>query len=128
MKFNRIRGIEKILNEHKTRIFVYLGGKSYQDGYDPLRDNAEVVNQNPITVKGYVREITAESLVWRQMGMQEMGAVEVICDKKYTNHFRIANKIEIDGDEYSVYKEGIGNRMTIQNRPFKMIRVVLNKK
>lgn len=115
-------------SEYTTKLKIYFSTKTYGDDYDPEEDNYTYTNLNPLTIKGYVTEISAESLVWKPYGLKEFGAKEVICKSQYANWFRIANKIEIDGDEYEVFKEGVGNRAIIQKRPFNLIKVVLQKR
>ena len=105
-----------------------MSKKSAGDDYDSYEKNYIYSNLNPITINGYVSEISAEALVWKQYGLKEIGAKEVICEERYINYFRLANKIEIDGDEYEVFKDGVGGRVMIQKRPYHTYRVILQKK
>ena len=57
------------------------------------------------------------------MGLVETGAVEIICEYKYANLFKLANKIEINSDEYQVYKSGIGNRVLITKLNFGLAKI-----
>jgi len=114
-------------DELLTKVYFYFATKYAGEDYDPMEKNWSYTNLNPRAIKMYVREISSESLVWRQMGMQETGAVEILCEDKYKNWFMVANKIVINSDEYEVYKEGTG-RVMIQQRPYKIIRVILRKK
>jgi hypothetical protein len=111
-----------------TKISIYMATRSVGEDYDPYEKVFTHSNLNPLTIKGYCRDIRPESLVWRQIGISEVGAKEILCEDKYVEHFRKANKIEIDGDEYQVYKENVGNRVLITKIPFKLIKVVLRKK
>lgn len=115
-------------SDYSTKIKIYMSSKAGGDDYDTYEQNYTFSNLNPITIKGYVSEISAESLVWKQYGLKEIGAKEVICEDRYINYFRLANKIEIDDDEYEVFKEGVGGRVMLQTRPFHTIRVILQKK
>ncbi len=124
----RLPFIRKLLRETGTKVKVYMSYKTVGDDYDPFEKNYTYNNNNPRTLKGYVTEISPEGLVWKSYGLQEMGAKEVVCDEKYRYWFINANKIEIDGDEFEVFKEGTGNRALIQSRPYRLIRVVLQKK
>jgi hypothetical protein len=127
----RIATITKLLTKRDdllTKVFFYFAVKSAGPDYDPYEKNWTYSNQNPQTVKMYVREIDAESLVWRNIGVQETGAVEILCEERYKNWFLFANKIVINGDEFEVYKEATGGKVLIQKRPYKIIRVVLRKK
>jgi len=111
-----------------TKIKIYFSTKSIGDDFDPYEANYIYSNLNPLTIKAYVRELSPEALVWKQYGLKEMGAKEIICEEKYAGWFRKASKIEIDNDIYEVYKEGVGNRAIIQKRPYKLIRILLQKK
>ena len=126
-KINFINNLLKS-SDLTTKITIYFSSKSAGDDYDPYEANLVDTNLNPKTIKGYVREISAESLVWRPYGLKEFGAKELICEAKYENWFKIANKIEIDEEEYEVFKEGVGGRAIIQKRPFSLIKITLQKK
>lgn len=117
--------IEK--EEFTTKITFYFATPSYPENYDKYENNLEYTNLNPLSIKGYVREISPESLVWRQMGLQEMGAKEIICKERYREWFLKTNKIVIDSDNYTVMKEGTGGNVLISKRPYGLIRVVLSK-
>jgi len=125
-----IRAINRLLQnkDFTTKIKIFMSTKAYGDDYDPYESNFTYSNLNPLTIKGYVTEISPEALVWKTYGLQEMGAKEILCESRYANWFRKANKIVIDGDKYEVFKEGVGNRAIIQARPYNMIRVMLQKK
>ena len=126
----RLTTVKDVLknNEFTTKILLYFSTKTASTDYDTYEKNFTYTLQNPLTIKGIVREIDAESLVWRQMGTREMGAKEILCDEKYADWFRRCDKITIDGDTYQVYKEHVGGNMIIQKRPANLIRVVVGKK
>lgn len=122
--------IIKILenDEYTTKISLFFASASYDESYDRYEDNKTLTNLNPITIKGYVRDLSSEKLYWKQFGKVEGGGKEVICKAKYADLFRNANRIEIDGDEYSCYKDATGENATITKRQFGIIRVTLIKK
>jgi len=122
--------LSKLLKDSNfcTKISIYFSVKSFGDDYDPYENNYTLTDNNPLTIKGYVREISYESLVWRKMGTKEMGAKEIICEEKYASWFRIASRIVIDGDDYEVYREAVGMNSYIQKLPCKTIKVVVRKK
>lgn len=129
MKQKRIKFISDLItkDQFSTKVYLYFATPSYGEDYDPYEKNITYSNLNPLSLKAYVREISPESLVWRQMGLQEMGAKEILCDEKYKEWFLKSNKIVIDGDNYSVMKEGTGGNALIQKRPYNIIRIVLSK-
>jgi len=125
----RNKEIERMLRnvEFSTKIYLFMSTKTAGEDFDPEEKNYTYTNLNPYVVKGYVRDIKAESLVWRQYGLAETGAKEVLCEYKYAQWFRLANKIEIDGDSYQVYKENVGNRFLIEKKPFNIAKIILRK-
>lgn len=125
----KITAISKLLKdkEFTTKIRIFFSTKTAGDDYDPYEANYTFSNLNPLTIKGYVRDISPEALVWKQYGLANVGAKEIICDEKYKTWFENCNKIEIDNIEYQVFKEGTGNRNIIIKRPYQMIRVVVTR-
>jgi hypothetical protein len=111
-----------------TRVYVYFAYKGYGDDYDPYENNTTDTRMNPKTLKGYVSDISPNALVYKQYGLHEIGAKEILCRARYKSWFEKCSKIVIDDKEYQVYKEGAGNRMIITDRPFNLIRVVLARR
>lgn len=110
-----------------TKILLFFSQRTVGEDFDPYEKNYTYTNQNPLTIKGYVTEVSPEALVWKQYGLAEVGMKEILCDKKYIKWFRLCNKIQIDGDNYQVYKENVGNRLVITEMPLKLIRVLVTK-
>jgi len=110
-----------------TKITLYFSVQTVGADYDPYEKTYTYSNLNPITIRGYVRDVKPEALVWKQYGLSEVGAKEIICDSSYAKQFRLCNKIEIDGDSFQVYKENVGNRLLIEKRPLKLIKVIVKK-
>lgn len=113
--------------EFSTKIYIYMSTKTAGEDFDSYEGNYTFSNLNPYTIRGYVREVSPEALVYKQYGLHQMGAVEVICEAKYKNYFVLSNKIIIDSIEYQVFKEGTGNKALIQSRPYNLLRVILNR-
>ena len=111
-----------------TKIYIYFGYITYGDDYDEYEKNTIDAKLNPKIIKAYVRDVSPEALVYKQYGLHEQGAKEVICDAKYKAWFEKCAKIVIDSKEYQVYKEGAGQRAIITERKFDMIRVVLSRR
>jgi len=112
-------------NEIATKVYFYFSSKTAGDDFDPYENNYTDTLLNPVVIKMYVREVSPEALVWKQYGLANVGAKEVLCDKKYDSYFRKASRIEIDGEKYQVFKEGTGSRTLISTRPFDQIKVIL---
>lgn len=129
-KVSRIPFITRILKnrDFTTKAYVYFSNKTAGDDYDPYEKNWTYSNNNPKVIKGYVTQLSVDSLVWKPYGLKEQGAVEFFCDSRYIAWFEKCNKIEIDGEEFQVFKEGTGGRSIITKRPYNIIRVLLEKK
>lgn len=125
----KIPAIKKLLKDKDlmTKIRIFFSTKAAGDDFDPYEDNYQFTNLNPITIKGYVRDVSPEALVWKQYGLDNVGAKEIICEEKYKTWFENCSKIEIDSIEYQVFREGTGNRSLIVKRPYQLIRVVVTK-
>ena len=114
-------------NSISSKIYIYLAYQTAGDDYDPYEKRMVKANLNPIVIKGYVRDINPEALVWKQYGLANIGAKEILCDTKYDSYFRKCEKIVIDNEKYQVFHEGTGNKAIIQKRPFQMMRVVVSR-
>jgi len=110
-----------------SKIQLFFSSKSVGSEYDPYEKNYTYTNQNPRTIKGYVTEIDPTKLIYKQYGLSELGMIDVICNSKYSDWFKICNKVEVNGKKYTVYKEATGNRAMITELPLKLIRVTLKK-
>ena len=85
-----------------TKILVFQG---ISRTIDPYEKNQEITMLNPITIDALVRDITPESLVWKYFGQIPMGSKEIICEKRYIDTLKTADKIKIGTDYYSVRKD-----------------------
>lgn len=126
----RIKNIQKIFKDKNLvkKVKIYFHILTAGEGFDPEEKNYTQTNLNPITIKAIVTQVSPEALVWKQYGLSETGAVEIITEKVHTNKFKICSKIEIEGDDYTVWRDGTGDRALIQERSGNLIRVVLKRK
>lgn len=122
--------INKLLENSNlcTKVSVFFSYRSFGDDYDNYENNYTDANLNSKTLKAYVTDISPQALVYKQYGLHEIGAKEILCKDRYRNWFEKCAKITIDGDEYQVFKEAAGNRAIITSRPFKTIRVVVSRR
>lgn len=125
----RSKYISDLLNHSyiSTKISIFFATKSTDDSYDPEEKNYVYTNLNPHTICGYVREVDETKLVYKQYGLSETGVVEILVEDKYEDWFRNCNKITINGHDYNVFRESVGQRALITLRPLKLMRVVLKR-
>jgi len=126
----RVLDFQNLLRDRNLtkKVLVYFAERSYEDGYDPYENLPTYTNGNPLTFRAYVSQLSPTSLVWKGYGLKEEGSVELVCDKRFRNWLENANKIEIDGDEYQVFKEGSGRRSIITTVAFNLIKAILQRK
>ena len=120
---------DKVFKNFSENLFVYLKKSfSYGANYDPYREEGGVVVQkSPLSVKGIVRQISGDSLIRREIGIQEVGAVEVIIKERDISVIKNAEKIVYNKDEYSLYHKALGSRMQIFKRPFGFYKIIMFK-
>lgn len=133
-KNKRIKEFEDLMLKDYTccKIKLYFCVKTAEDGYDPYEQNLTTTNLNPKTIKAYIHEVTPQQLIYKQYGLSNIGAQEIICDEKYLTWFAIANKIVIDDIDYRIIVLGNAAGSTsnpkgsiFTKRAFKMGKVVL---
>ncbi len=128
----KIKNILKVFKDStfNTKVLLFFSTKergSGDDYYDKYEKNFTYTNLNPVTIKAYVYSITSEALVWKQLGTKELGAKAIICEDRYINWFKTCTKIQIDNKDYQVYKDNIGSKAYIEQRPGNLIRVIVNR-
>ena len=118
---------ENLFKDQEETVWVSLKGTNTKGvNYDPDYNTANTVTlKNPFPIKAMVRHLTAESLVMREIGLKENGAIEIAVDRSRTNFFRIAQKIEYNFREYSLYNDALGNRVQISVGPLNLDKIVL---
>ena len=133
-KFRHIREFEHLMLKDYTaeKVTLYFAVETALEGYDPYEHNTIPSNLNPKTIRGYIHNITPEQLIYKQYGLSNVGAVEIVVDEKYYNWFKLANKITVAGIDYLVMREGNAagtpsnpKGTVVAKRAFKMVRLVL---
>jgi hypothetical protein len=123
--FPNVPYIKDLIANNGTKILVYFATKVAGEDFDPYTKNYERVNLPPKCIIGYVLQVTPEKLVWKQYGLQEMGAVEILCESKYKDWFKNCNRVVINGNDYSVFRLGSGKQAMIHERAGGIIKVSL---
>ena len=83
--FDTFTEARDLINKNGTNISICFATISYPDDYDPSLKNYTYTNLPPKTIKGYITQLTPEKLVWKNYGIKEMGAIEILCDEKYAS-------------------------------------------
>ena len=103
MPDRRIDIFSILKNEGKlTKVLVYSAKDTI---VDPYEKNTDKTFLNPMPIDALARDLSPESLVWKYFGQIPMGSKEIICEKKYINALKIADKIKIGDNYYKVRKD-----------------------
>ena len=116
-----------IFNEYNETIWVYLkASNSKGSNYDPYRNTGYTkTNQSPEPVKAYVRQIAGNSLIIREIGLSQTGAIEIVIKSSDANLFRMSEKIVYNDVEYTPFNIALGNKIQITKTQFNFSRVIL---
>lgn len=106
--FNLLKNEDKL-----TKILVYSATDTVDDPYEKTTTKTYL---NPVSLNAFIRDVTPESLVWKYFGQIPMGSKQIICEKKYINLLKTADKIKIGDNYYKVRKDN-SKGWAIQERP-----------
>lgn len=110
----RIDIFNLLKNEGKlTKVLVYSATDTVDDPYEKTTTKTYL---NPVSLNAFIRDVTPESLVWKYFGQIPMGSKQIICEKKYINLLKTADKIKIGDNYYKVRKDN-SKGWAIQERP-----------
>lgn len=106
---------DEVFKKHGKKIQVFLRLSSVKGpNFDKFRNTGYTkVIQNPNFIQAMIRTISANSLIYRELGLTESGAVEVIIRNSDVNFIKLSNRIVINSNEYYVYNDAVGNRLQI---------------
>ena len=105
-----------IMKDYATKVFVYLPGATVKSAnYDKFRDiGYSKAQQNYLTVKAWVREVSPNELIIKQLGLVNVGAKKLVIKNNDVNLFRLASRVVINNVDYYVYNDAVGKKMMIQ--------------
>jgi len=121
---------KKIYTEFKDTVEVYLkGSKTKGSSYDKYTNTGYVTTQqNPIFIKAIIRDVKAEELITKNIGLTSYGAKKIVIKEKDVSLIKDASKIIINEEDYYVYNDAVGNKLQIANDKFGYYTVLLFKK
>ena len=116
-----------VFNDYQETVWVYLKTSNTKgERYDPyLNIGYTKTNQSPEPVQAHVRQIAGNSLIAREIGLSESGAIEIVIKTSDENLFKICEKIVYDDVEYTPFIKALVNKIQIYKSPFNFSRVVL---
>lgn len=123
---------EKIFKDHSISIEIFLrSSKIKGNNFDKFRDlGYEKTIQNPIFINALTKQLSPNSLIIKELGLVETGALSIIVKDDDAQFVKLAEKIIIDAKEYTPRNQALGNRFSIEKLPFnykKIIVFLINK-
>ncbi len=98
----------------KTALVFLRGAKTREEDFDPFRNTGFVQqNQNPLPVKVLTKTVSPNSLILREIGLTESGAVQIILHDRDVELIKNSEKIIIENREYYIFNDSVGNKFQI---------------
>lgn len=98
----------------KTALVFLRSSKEKFENFDPFRDTGyKISNQNPEPVKVITKAISPNSLILKELGLVESGAIFIILNNRDVTLIKNSERITIESKEYYVYNDAIGNKFQI---------------
>jgi len=121
---------KKIYTEFKDKIEVYLKGSKIKGQYfDKYTETGYVITQqNPVFIKAIVRDVKAEELITKNIGLTSFGAKKIVIKERDVSLIKDASKIVINEEDYYVYNDAVGNKLQIADDKLGYFTVLLFKK
>lgn len=121
---------DKIFREYSIKIAVYLKTQNTKgDNFDPFRNlGYEITKQNPVWLQALIKDVAPNSLIYRQFGLTEAGAKQILIKKEDIPFIRLSEKITIDNINYYIYNDAVGNKLQIFELPFNYSKVIIFRK
>lgn len=124
------KAFDTVFRSHSIKVAVFL--KSFQSkgsNFDPFRNIGFVkAKRNPVWVAVIKKTLSANSLIYRQMGLNETGAIELIIKDNDVPFITLSEKILVDDKEYYVYNDAVGANVQVFDLQFGYSKIVLFRK
>jgi hypothetical protein len=120
----------KIYREFKDKVEVYLEGSKTKGSYFDKYTNTGYVKtrQNPIFIKAIIRDVKAEELITKSIGLTAYGAKKIVIRENDVSLIKNASRILINDEDYYVYNDAVGNKLQIADDKFGYFTILLFKK
>lgn len=121
---------DEVYRKHAQKIRVILrASKIKGSNFDPFRQiGFEKTSQNPLFINAVVKTLAPNSLIIREMGLTESGAVQILIRDKDVALIKLSKVLIIDDVEYYVFNDRIGNRLQIFPLKFGYSKIIVFRK
>jgi len=119
-----------IYTEFKDTVEVYLkGSKTKGSSYDKYTNTGyTTTEQNPVFIKAIIRDVKAEELITKNIGLTSYGAKKIVIKERDVSLIKDASRIVIDDEDYYVYNDAVGNKLQIADDKMGYFTILLFKK
>ena len=106
---------EDFFKKYRKIALVFLrGSKTREEDFDPFRNTGYVQkNQNPLPVKVLTKTVSPNSLILKEIGLTESGAIQIILHERDVELIKNSEKVTIKDREYYAYNNAVGNKFQI---------------
>jgi len=91
-------------------IFIYPGKERQSDKFDETKT---ITMLSPIPVKALVKDFSPKALVWKDYGVKEIGAKQVMVEPQNKSLIENCVKLIIRDEEYTVFKDAASSKLQI---------------
>jgi len=105
----------------KVKIYI---GKTVET--DPYAKTQEPEYTSVISIDAFVTDASFSALAFQFYGNIPTGSKKIYAEKKYKNLFKLARKIEIDGDSYITWKDSSKGFQITEKRDYIIVIASLN--
>ena len=118
---------DQLYKDHSKKIEVTLrASKVKGDNYDKFRDvGYDKVYQNSICLKALTKSISPNSLIIRELGLAQTGALQIIVKKSDLSFLKLSEKIVIEGIDYTPWNKSLGSKFQVYDLPFGYKKVII---
>lgn len=117
---------DSVFSDYAETIWVYLkASNSKGNTYDPYREIGYTkTNQSPFPIKVHARQLRENSLILRELGLSESGAIEIVVNEQDINFFKICQQIKYNDKIYTPFIKATG-KIQITKIPFGFFKIIL---
>jgi ribosomal protein S17 len=122
--------LRELYRDRAEKVAVFLRtSKTKSANYDKYNDTGYTVSQdNPVWIKAITHTHTVDGLIYKGLGLEEVGAKTIIIKKSDLSLIEICEKVEIDGKEYYAWKDTVGDKIQVYETEFDFVRVIIFRK
>jgi len=112
---------KNVFKKYSVQVQVYLKSQDIKqpNAYDKFRDVGYTkTSQNYISIRALVRDAKPDELIMKQIGLVSGGAKKLVVENRVLPLLKNSNRLTINGDNYYVYSDAVGNKFQILGDSF----------